>query len=350
MITLNCPNCGRKNRHRESSAGLLVKCRNCGADYSFGGSPAAHRDRGGIAAKVRGLFASVVRAVVTLAVVAVVAIAGMVALMLWLERRDTTTTSPPPARHSSAPLASTSPPSHPATEITGVDVAIDEEPQETAAAAPEEWQPTYEPTEGETPLATLRKIAKDSDDLMAKIDRDHAACLAAMPETETEWGRWHEMNRTNQRLIDRLDARTERVQPLQARILVGIHGHFATLPLRAVSSSSDRLAKYRELRDFIDTARADRDAYLRSFASHEIGRLREELDDPSDIRIWRDATGQHETQARLIQSDGDRVSLEKADGSTSLVPVARLSVADQEYLRGLAELAELEAFAAAAAD
>jgi transglutaminase-like putative cysteine protease len=51
------------------------------------------------------------------------------------------------------------------------------------------------------------------------------------------------------------------------------------------------------------------------------------------VRQWTDDTGQYRVQARLLEHDGDTVVLETEPGQRISVPVARLSLEDQRYLR-----------------
>ncbi|MHB8898430.1 MAG: SHD1 domain-containing protein [Thermoguttaceae bacterium] len=56
----------------------------------------------------------------------------------------------------------------------------------------------------------------------------------------------------------------------------------------------------------------------------------------SVAREWADATGQFKTEAELVKVEGDKVLLKKqSDGATIQVPIARLSPADQAYLKSL---------------
>ncbi|MEM8669075.1 MAG: SHD1 domain-containing protein [Planctomycetota bacterium] len=55
------------------------------------------------------------------------------------------------------------------------------------------------------------------------------------------------------------------------------------------------------------------------------------------LRKWSDQTGKFEIEAQLVEQDGDNVLLKRADQRTISVPVAKLSEADQRYLKGLSE-------------
>jgi hypothetical protein len=50
-------------------------------------------------------------------------------------------------------------------------------------------------------------------------------------------------------------------------------------------------------------------------------------------RTWTDSTGRFKVEARLVKFEGGQVTLEKADGRTITLPLARLSDADQALLR-----------------
>jgi WD40 repeat protein len=51
------------------------------------------------------------------------------------------------------------------------------------------------------------------------------------------------------------------------------------------------------------------------------------------LRTWSSADGRFRTQATLIRADSNTATLETADGRTIQVPLARLSAADQKYVR-----------------
>ena len=52
----------------------------------------------------------------------------------------------------------------------------------------------------------------------------------------------------------------------------------------------------------------------------------------AQVRIWRDASGQHETRAEFVRVDAGKVHLRKSNGSLIAVSLERLSKADQEYV------------------
>lgn len=54
-------------------------------------------------------------------------------------------------------------------------------------------------------------------------------------------------------------------------------------------------------------------------------------------RKWRDASGKFEIDATLVELGETKVKLKKTDGSVIEVPIARLSDADQKYLKGPTE-------------
>ncbi len=54
----------------------------------------------------------------------------------------------------------------------------------------------------------------------------------------------------------------------------------------------------------------------------------------TNFRTWTDDTGQHTTEAALVDFSDGQVRLRTADGSVLTVPVDRLSQADREFLRG----------------
>ncbi len=51
-------------------------------------------------------------------------------------------------------------------------------------------------------------------------------------------------------------------------------------------------------------------------------------------RTWTSADGQFTIEATLVNTEGDKVVLQKSDGSTITVPLADLSTADQQYVNG----------------
>lgn len=53
------------------------------------------------------------------------------------------------------------------------------------------------------------------------------------------------------------------------------------------------------------------------------------------LRTWTDSTGKHKIEAKLLESAGGQVKLQRADGKLVTLPHEKLSTADQEYLRGL---------------
>jgi outer membrane protein assembly factor BamB len=57
------------------------------------------------------------------------------------------------------------------------------------------------------------------------------------------------------------------------------------------------------------------------------------LSSQAEIRTWTDATGQHKVTAELIGVQAGQVALKREDGSTVRLPIARLSKADQDFLK-----------------
>jgi hypothetical protein len=55
----------------------------------------------------------------------------------------------------------------------------------------------------------------------------------------------------------------------------------------------------------------------------------------ADAREWKDSSGQYAVQAELVRVVDDRVELRRTDGTLIAVPVAKLSAADQQYLKSL---------------
>jgi len=49
-------------------------------------------------------------------------------------------------------------------------------------------------------------------------------------------------------------------------------------------------------------------------------------------REWTDSTGKFSVEAELVEVQGEKVILKKADGSVLAVAIARLSEADQQYV------------------
>ncbi|MGN6133198.1 MAG: SHD1 domain-containing protein [Aureliella sp.] len=54
-------------------------------------------------------------------------------------------------------------------------------------------------------------------------------------------------------------------------------------------------------------------------------------------REWVDATGRYRVEAELVSLRGDKVILEKSDGNIITLPIDRLSLADQNYLKSLSQ-------------
>ncbi len=58
----------------------------------------------------------------------------------------------------------------------------------------------------------------------------------------------------------------------------------------------------------------------------------------AEVRTWTDNTGRFSVEAELVVIRADRIVLEKADGATANVAIARLSEADREFLKTAAKL------------
>ena len=59
--------------------------------------------------------------------------------------------------------------------------------------------------------------------------------------------------------------------------------------------------------------------------------------DLAAIRTWSDATGSYKIEASFIELKNEKVRLKKADGSTVSIALEKLSKADQEFVKKLAE-------------
>jgi S1-C subfamily serine protease len=55
-------------------------------------------------------------------------------------------------------------------------------------------------------------------------------------------------------------------------------------------------------------------------------------DQRSMLRVWTDRSGLHQVQARYVELEGGKVTLEKADGTRIHVPISALSEADQRFI------------------
>lgn len=56
---------------------------------------------------------------------------------------------------------------------------------------------------------------------------------------------------------------------------------------------------------------------------------------PQPVRTWKDATGQFSIEAVFVRLQGDQVVLRRANKQEILVPLAKLSLPDQQYVRKL---------------
>lgn len=64
----------------------------------------------------------------------------------------------------------------------------------------------------------------------------------------------------------------------------------------------------------------------------------ETASDRPPMRTWSDATGKFQIEARLLREKDGQVMLERADARTIAVPIAKLSAADQGYLKNRGKL------------
>lgn len=53
----------------------------------------------------------------------------------------------------------------------------------------------------------------------------------------------------------------------------------------------------------------------------------------TEVRTWSDVTGKFKIEAQFVKQDGDQVELARTDGKTIKLPLAKLSAADQEYVK-----------------
>ena len=68
----------------------------------------------------------------------------------------------------------------------------------------------------------------------------------------------------------------------------------------------------------------------------------EDDDSSSDFRTWTDKSGKFQIRAKYAGMDGDKVKLEKRDGTILRIPLSRLSEADQRFIKETEEKAEEE--------
>ncbi len=52
----------------------------------------------------------------------------------------------------------------------------------------------------------------------------------------------------------------------------------------------------------------------------------------AEVRTWTDSTGKHKIKAEFVSLEDGKVTLEKSDGSTLEIPLAKLSKADQKFV------------------
>src|SRR5664280_1914283 len=55
--------------------------------------------------------------------------------------------------------------------------------------------------------------------------------------------------------------------------------------------------------------------------------------DQPQLRAWTDRSGEHQTEASLVDSQGGKVTLRKKDGTTITVSLQSLSDADRVYVK-----------------
>jgi hypothetical protein len=60
----------------------------------------------------------------------------------------------------------------------------------------------------------------------------------------------------------------------------------------------------------------------------------------AEVRIWTDSTGKHTIEAEFVGLADGNVTLKKADGKETILPLAKLSEADQEIASKLASAAK----------
>ncbi len=56
-----------------------------------------------------------------------------------------------------------------------------------------------------------------------------------------------------------------------------------------------------------------------------------------DLRIWTDSSGKFKVDAALVSSDGEKVTLRKADGEVIVVEISRLAADSQRFLKRAAD-------------
>ena len=75
-----------------------------------------------------------------------------------------------------------------------------------------------------------------------------------------------------------------------------------------------------------------------------IDRLTAELKSVSSIngrvRTWTDITGKFKIEAELVDYDGKKVTIKKTDGTETVLPIAKISKTDREYVEGAMGVSE----------
>lgn len=76
--------------------------------------------------------------------------------------------------------------------------------------------------------------------------------------------------------------------------------------------------------------------FLLSFSLHFVlFASAQDASKPTEKRTWTDTTGKFKIEASFVKQDGEQVELKRADGKTVKLPFAKLSAADQEFIKKL---------------
>ncbi len=79
----------------------------------------------------------------------------------------------------------------------------------------------------------------------------------------------------------------------------------------------------------------------RPFPPNDVRRIKagksSETETPYPVRKWSNKSGKFNIEARLDEKKGENVVLVKKDGKRLVVPLEKLSEADQEYVKGLGD-------------
>ena len=57
------------------------------------------------------------------------------------------------------------------------------------------------------------------------------------------------------------------------------------------------------------------------------------LENVEELRQWSDRSGKFRVEAKLVSVENGQVTLERSDGKQAKLPVSRLSIFDQDYLK-----------------